>query len=90
MEAKSDSSESLHSRSYFYVGGRYVEDEKGQHVMTDQMYVEKLLPLSGVQHPWPIVFIHGGGQTGTVSLNSALCHSYSTLQDHCETMLEKG
>ena len=76
MEAKSGSSESPDSRSYFYVGGRYVEDEKGQHVMTDQMYVEKLLPLNGVQHPWPIVFIHGGGQTGTVSLNPALCQLF--------------
>ena len=57
MKEESGSSESPYTRSYFYVGGRYVEDGKGggQHVMVDQMYVEKLLPISGAHHPWPIV-----------------------------------
>ena len=71
------SPESPYNRSYFYVGGHYVDDEKsdGQHVLTSQMYVEQLLPLNGIKHPWPLVFIHGAGQTGTVSLHLA---SYPT------------
>ena len=66
--------ESPSIRSYFYVGGQYVDDDKGkgERVLTGQMYVEKLLPLGGVKHPWPIVFIQGAGQTGTVSLCSCL------------------
>ena len=69
---KSDSgpAESQSHRSYFYVGGQYVDDDRGdaQHLLTGQMYVEQLLPVGGVKHPWPLVFIHGAGQTGTVSL----------------------
>lgn len=66
--------ESPCTRSYFYVGGQYVNDEKddGQHIFTGQMYVEKLVPIDGVKHPWPLMFIHGAGQTGTVSLNPVL------------------
>ena len=38
--------------------------------MTGQIYVEKLEPLH-VRHKYPLVFIHGNGQTGTVGLQSA-------------------
>ena len=57
-------------RSYFYVGGEYRPSgqDESQHVMTGQMYVEQLRPINGVKHPWPLVFIHGAGQTGSVSL----------------------
>ncbi len=57
------------SREYFYVGGRYVDDGKGkdQHIFSDQMYVEKLTPDVSCPKPYPLVFIHGQGQTGTVS-----------------------
>lgn len=60
--------ESLYNRSYFYVGGEYVDAESGdgQRIFTGQMYVEQLTPAGGVKHPWPIVFIQGAGQTGTV------------------------
>lgn len=58
--------EAFASRDYFYVGGRYVEDGTGNHVFAGQMYVEHLLPLK-VTQSYPIVFIHGGGQTGSVS-----------------------
>lgn len=70
MSGDSGSAESSYNRSYFYVGGDYVDDERGdgQHVMAGQMYVEKLFPLHGARHPWPIVFIQGAGQTSTVSL----------------------
>jgi 4-amino-4-deoxy-L-arabinose transferase-like glycosyltransferase len=55
-------------RSYVYVGGQYTQDSAGQHVFTNQMYVEKLMPTTGVTKPYPIVFIHGQAQTGTVCI----------------------
>ncbi|KAL4813311.1 Alpha/Beta hydrolase protein [Aspergillus spinulosporus] len=45
------------------------EDGAGQHVFTNQMYVEKLTPTAGVTKPYPIIFIHGQAQTGTNCLN---------------------
>lgn len=56
--------EAFAARSYFYVGGNYVEQGSG-HVFSNQMYVERLVPLKPTQ-TWPLVFIHGQGQTGTV------------------------
>ena len=66
----SATAESPYHRSYFYVGGEYVDagSGNGERVFTGQMYVEQLMPIDGVKHPWPIVFIQGAGQTGTVSL----------------------
>lgn len=62
-------SEAPSHRSYFHVGGHYRNTGAGesQHVMTGQMYVEKLIPVDGVKRPLPLVFIHGAGQTGSVS-----------------------
>lgn len=54
------SSESLHYRDFFYVGGRYVNSAAGN-LTYDQLYVEKLTPASGVTQPKPLVFFHGGG-----------------------------
>ena len=42
--------------------------------MAGQIYVEKLEPLH-VRHEYPLVFIHGNGQTGTVSP----CHGVSAI-----------
>ncbi|KAF5017874.1 hypothetical protein F66182_10169 [Fusarium sp. NRRL 66182] len=57
-------------RSYFYAGGDYVEDGSGGgHIFRDQMYVEKLVPFSGVIQDEPIVLIHGQAQTGSNFLN---------------------
>ena len=53
----------LADHGYFFVGGRYVERDSGS-VMTDGMYVEKFIPGEQRQ-PFPVVMIHGGGQTGT-------------------------
>lgn len=63
--------EAFHQRSYFYVGGEYVKTAGGQHVFENQMYVERLLPAD-VTKPYPIIFIHGGAQTGTVRHSSYL------------------
>ncbi len=46
----------------FYVGGKYVEENGKQH-MAGQMYVEAWAPEK-VTQKYPVVFIHGLGQTG--------------------------
>lgn len=69
--ASSSRSEVPAQRSYLYVGGKYINDGTGQHVFADQMYVEKLTPAEGATKPYPIVFIHGQAQTGTVSIIEA-------------------
>ena len=51
------------SVGYFYVGGRYVGEGDAQ-VMQGAMYVEVLHPRH-VTHRYPLVLIHGAGQTGT-------------------------
>ena len=48
---------------HFFVGGAYAETPDG-HVMSGQMYVRELIPAE-VTRPFPIVMIHGMGQTGT-------------------------
>src|SRR3954471_3290367 len=48
---------------YFFVGGRYVDTDKGP-MMARQMYVEYHLPVTQTQ-TYPIVMIHGAAQTGT-------------------------
>ena len=50
-------------QGYFFVGGRYVETDKGP-LMERQMYVEYQFPAE-VKQPYPIVMIHGAAQTGT-------------------------
>jgi hypothetical protein len=66
--------ETLHRRSFFYVGGEYVPTPGG-HVLQNQMYVEKLTPAETTK-PYPIIFIHGGAQTGTVRLTSFIQNKY--------------
>ena len=56
-----------HSREFFYVGGHYTDDGAGGHVFSGQMYVERLQPAHGIGQRYPIVFMHGQAQTGTVS-----------------------
>lgn len=56
-------------REYFYVGGEYVSDGRGGHVLQNQMYVEKLTSTVACRKLYPIVFIHGWAQTATVSAN---------------------
>ncbi|KAI9923438.1 hypothetical protein ASPWEDRAFT_151553 [Aspergillus wentii DTO 134E9] len=58
-----------HERTYFYVGGSYELNSSGAHVVTNQTYVEKLTPAGGASKEYPIVFVHGDGQTGTNWLN---------------------
>ncbi|KAM0322192.1 hypothetical protein ACHAQA_009682 [Verticillium albo-atrum] len=61
--------ETPYIRSYFMIGGAYVDDGAGGHIFRDQMYVEKLVPSGGVSQDTPIVLIHGQAQTGSNFLN---------------------
>ena len=66
--------ETLAIRDYFYAGGSYVNTSAG-YIFTGQMYVEKLSPVS-ITQPYPIIFIHGQGQTGTVCIIDLLLSSH--------------
>lgn len=56
------SSENIAQRGFFYVGGDYVGEE-GSETMANSMYVEVMVP-NEILHPYPVVFLHGNGQTG--------------------------
>jgi pimeloyl-ACP methyl ester carboxylesterase len=47
----------------FYAGGQYV-GEPGKEVMGGDAYVEVWVPKQ-IRHPYPIIYIHGAGQTAT-------------------------
>jgi pimeloyl-ACP methyl ester carboxylesterase len=53
----------LAQSSYFFVGGKIDTSVEGS-PMFDQMYVEYMIPARKT-HPFPIVMVHGGSQTGT-------------------------
>ncbi len=53
------STQNLGSMSDFYVGGRW-KDQAGQQVMYGSTFVELLVPKK-IQHPYPVVFVQGGG-----------------------------
>ena len=64
----------LASQGFFFVNGRYFTDPgveltgpgatgTGGERMVGQMYVEYQVPKD-VKHPYPLVMIHGGSQTG--------------------------
>ena len=57
------STEDIARTGFFYVGGKYV-GEPGKEVMDGAEYVEVMVPKR-IRHPYPIVFFHGAGQTGT-------------------------
>src|SRR6202049_3518839 len=57
------STEDIASTGFFYVGGQYV-GAPGTEVMDGAEYVEVMVPKK-IRHPYPIVFFHGAGQTGT-------------------------
>lgn len=63
------SNEIPHTRDFFYVGGRYIQAALGS-VTVDQIYVEKLSPVSGAKQKHPLVFFHGGGTSAVSWLNT--------------------
>jgi len=52
----------LKTEGNFYAGGQY-DNEHPQRHMIWQMYVEYQIPAQQT-HPYPILMVHGGGQTG--------------------------
>ena len=54
---------SIARQGYLFAGGAYTTINNRQ-VMSGQMYAEFQIP-SRQTHAWPIVMVHGGGQTGT-------------------------
>ena len=54
---------SIARQGYLFVGGKY-STVNGRQVMSGQLYAEFQIP-SQRRHPYPIVMVHGGGQTGT-------------------------
>ena len=54
---------SIAREGYVFAGGTYSTGSNGQ-VMSGQLYAEFQIP-SRRTHPWPIVMIHGGSQSGT-------------------------
>jgi hypothetical protein len=69
INPKCRSKETPYLRDFFYVGGRYVPMITGN-VTVDQIYVEKLTPVSGVTRRSPLVFFHGGGTSAVTWLNT--------------------
>src|SRR4030095_6644545 len=57
------STDAVARTGFFYAGGRYV-GEPGNEVMGGAMYVEVMVPKK-LRHAYPIIFLHGAGQTGT-------------------------
>ena len=54
---------SIARQGYMFAGGKY-SNVNGRQVMSGQLYAEFQIP-STQSHPWPIVMIHGGSQSGT-------------------------
>jgi pimeloyl-ACP methyl ester carboxylesterase len=54
---------SIARQGYLFAGGKY-STVNGRRVMSGHLYAEFQIP-SRQTHPWPIVMVHGGGQSGT-------------------------
>ncbi|KAL8870584.1 MAG: hypothetical protein Q9174_003404 [Haloplaca sp. 1 TL-2023] len=64
--------EASHHREVYYIGGRYeINATTGLQSLIDQVYVEKLTPSNSARRqPYPLVFFHGGGYSGTAWLQT--------------------
>jgi pimeloyl-ACP methyl ester carboxylesterase len=54
---------SIARQGYLFAGGKYAT-VGGRQVLSGHLYAEFQIPTAQT-HPWPIVMVHGGGQTGT-------------------------
>ena len=54
---------SIAKQGYLFAGGKY-STEGGQQVLSGHLYAEYQIP-SRQTHPWPLVMVHGGWQSGT-------------------------
>ncbi|KAI3398725.1 hypothetical protein diail_8764 [Diaporthe ilicicola] len=62
-------SENPYHRDVFFIGGEYVTSGTS-YIISDQLYVEKLTPIAGVNKTFPVVFISAGLPSGSVWLNT--------------------
>ena len=62
-QAKPPGPLSIARQGYLFAGGKY-STVNGRQVMSGHLYAEFQIP-SKQTHPWPIVMIHGGSQSGT-------------------------
>jgi pimeloyl-ACP methyl ester carboxylesterase len=58
------STDKIARSGFLYAGGKYV-GEPGKQIMGDTMYTEVWVPKQ-MRHPYPMVLLHGNGQTGAV------------------------
>jgi pimeloyl-ACP methyl ester carboxylesterase len=61
-QSQNPSGLSIARQGYLFAGGKYSNDNGT--AMSGQLYAEFQIPAKHTR-PWPIVMIHGGGQTGT-------------------------
>ncbi|KAL8739005.1 MAG: hypothetical protein Q9181_000287 [Wetmoreana brouardii] len=65
-----NTSEAFYQRNIFYAGGHYQYSNTSHGtILVNQLYVEQLTPVGGKKHKYPVVFVHGGGVSGTQWLN---------------------
>src|SRR5579884_778998 len=57
------STEDIARTGFYYAGGQY-EGPPGKETMGGDAYVEVWVPKQ-IKHPYPIVYVHGAGQTAT-------------------------
>jgi pimeloyl-ACP methyl ester carboxylesterase len=60
------STENIGRQGHFYVGGKWV-GEPGKEIMDGAMYVEVWVPKK-IRHPYPIMFVQGGGGQTNLAL----------------------
>jgi pimeloyl-ACP methyl ester carboxylesterase len=61
----------LAANGFFFAGGIYFENEKGvRQYKYGQMYVEVYVPRK-ITQPYPLIFYHGGGQSGLCWMETA-------------------
>src|SRR3954470_1978041 len=67
-QVRNEASLTLSAFGNFYVGGSYDQAHAAHHHI-GQMYVQYVIPAEQ-KHPFPIVLIHGGDQTGSGFLST--------------------
>ena len=63
LAQNTDAPLSIKRQGYLFAGGKY-STVNGRRVLSGHLYAEFQIP-SRQTHPWPIVMVHGGSQSGT-------------------------
>ena len=56
------SAEHIAKKTFFYAGGSYKTNAKGEHYYSGQMFVEGYMPQN-ITKKYPLLLLHGKGQT---------------------------